>query len=133
MTKDGDLVDVALVAAPLEVDGSSVGYVLSFRDISERKETEAKVQHDALFDVLTGLANRALFIDRLTLALSRRSRRRDQNCGVLLLDLDRFPRSTMRLERQSAMRCCVQLRIGCGNRCALRIRRRVSVETSSES
>jgi diguanylate cyclase (GGDEF)-like protein len=43
-----------------------------------------------LFDVPTGLANRALFLDRLTLALSRRSRRRDQNCGVLLLDMDRF-------------------------------------------
>ena len=90
MTKDGDLVDVALVVGPLKVDGASVGYVLSFRDISERIETEAKVQHDALFDVLTGLANRTLFLDRLTLALSRRARRRDQNCGVLLLDLDRF-------------------------------------------
>ena len=92
MTKEGDLVDVALVSGPLKVDGANVGYVLSFRDISDRKETEAKVQHDALFDVLTGLANRALFLDRLTLALSRRSRRRDQNCGVLLLDSGPLPR-----------------------------------------
>jgi diguanylate cyclase (GGDEF)-like protein/PAS domain S-box-containing protein len=90
MNKSGDLVDVALVAAPLQVDGASVGYVMSFRDISDRKQMEAKLQHDALFDVPTGLANRALFLDRLTLALSRRSRRRDQNCGVLLLDMDRF-------------------------------------------
>jgi diguanylate cyclase (GGDEF)-like protein len=67
-----------------------VGYLLSFRDISDRKQMEAKLQHDTLFDVATGLPNRALFLDRLTLALSRRSRRRDQNCGVLLLDLDRF-------------------------------------------
>jgi diguanylate cyclase (GGDEF)-like protein/PAS domain S-box-containing protein len=90
MNKGGELVDVALVAAPLRVDGASVGYVLSFRDIGDRKQLEAKLQRDALFDVPTGLANRALFLDRLTLALSRRSRRRDQNCGVLLLDMDRF-------------------------------------------
>ncbi len=90
MNKDGDLVDVALVAAPLRVNGSSVGYVFSFRDIGERKQAEAKVQRDTLFDVQTGLANRALFLDRLNLALKRRTRRRDQNCGLLLLDLDRF-------------------------------------------
>ena len=39
---------------------------------------------------LTGLPNRALFLDRLSLAFSRRSRSRGQNCGVLFLDLDRF-------------------------------------------
>ena len=88
--KNGDLVDVSLVAAPLQVDGSSVGYVQSFRDIGERKQLEGKLQHDALFDVSTGLPNRALFIDRLTLALKRRSRRHDHNCGVLLLDIDHF-------------------------------------------
>ena len=90
ITKDGELVDVALVAAPLRVDGASVGYVLSFRDICDRKQVEAKVQHDALFDVLTGLPNKALFLDRLSLALKRRSRRKNQNCGVALLGLDRF-------------------------------------------
>jgi diguanylate cyclase (GGDEF)-like protein/PAS domain S-box-containing protein len=90
MNKSGELIDVALVGAPLRVDGASVGYVQSFRDISERKDAEAQVEHDALFDVLTGLPNRALFHDRLTLALKRRTRRRDQNCGLLLLDLDRF-------------------------------------------
>jgi Amt family ammonium transporter len=90
MTKDGELVDVAMVAAPLRVDGAGVGYVLSFRDICDRKQVEARVQHDALFDVLTGLPNKALFLDRLSLALKRRTRRRNQNCGVVLLDLDRF-------------------------------------------
>jgi Amt family ammonium transporter len=90
MNKDGELIDVALVIAPLRVNGASVGYVLSFRDITERKQHEAKIQLDVLFDVQTGLANRALFIDRLNLALKRRTRRRDQNCGLLLLDLDRF-------------------------------------------
>ncbi|MDR3772940.1 MAG: hypothetical protein P4L26_06305, partial [Terracidiphilus sp.] len=32
-TKGGDLVDVALVVAPLRIDGAGVGYVLSFRDV----------------------------------------------------------------------------------------------------
>jgi diguanylate cyclase (GGDEF)-like protein len=51
---------------------------------------EIKLQHDAMHDVLTGLPNRALFLDRVTLALTRRSRHRDQSCGVLFLDLDHF-------------------------------------------
>jgi len=90
INKDGDLIDVALVIGPLRVDAAKVGYVLSFRDITDRKQAEEKIQLDALFDLLTGLPNRALFLDRLTLALKRRTRRRDQNCGVLLIDLDRF-------------------------------------------
>lgn len=90
INRDGELVDVAMLAGPLLVNGAKVGYVFTFRDIGDRKLTEAKLQHDAMHDVLTELPNRALFTDRLTLALSRRLRRRDQTCGVLFLDLDRF-------------------------------------------
>ena len=90
MNKAGELLDVSLVSGPLRVDGGKVGYVLSFRDISERKEREKKVSHDALYDVLTGLPNRSLFMDRLGFALVRTSRRKDQSCGVLLVDVDRF-------------------------------------------
>jgi len=43
-----------------------------------------------MHDTLTELPNRGLFLDRLHLALTRRARRLDQNCGVLFLDLDRF-------------------------------------------
>ena len=88
ITKGGELVDVAMQVGPLLVSGDNAGYVLTYRDIGERKQVEAKLQHDAMHDVLTGLPNRALFQDRLTLALSRRARRRDQGCGVLFLDLD---------------------------------------------
>jgi Amt family ammonium transporter len=88
--KAGGLVDVALEAGPLMVNGNKAGYVLSYRDIGERKRLEARLQHDALHDALTGLPNRALFLDRLSLAFTRRSRSRGQNCGVLFLDLDRF-------------------------------------------
>ncbi len=89
-TKSGELIDVALLAGPLVVNGTSVGYAVSYRDIGERKQVEAKLQHDAMHDVLTGLSNRGLFMDRLALAFSRRERRRDQSCGVLFIDLDRF-------------------------------------------
>ena len=90
INREGELVDVHLLVGPLLVNGSKVGYVLTFRDIGERKQVEAKLQHDAMHDVLTGLPNRALFLDRVSLALARRVRRQDQNCGVLFLDLDRF-------------------------------------------
>lgn len=90
ITKSGDLVDVAMQVAPLMVNGASSGHVLTYRDIGDRKQVEAKLQHDAMHDLLTGLPNRALFYDRLQLALSRRTRRRDQGCGVLFLDLDDF-------------------------------------------
>lgn len=90
MNKAGELLDVAMQIAPLMVSGGVSGHVLTYRDIGERKQVEAKLAHDAMHDVLTGLPNRALFYDRLQLALSRRTRRRDQGCGVLFLDLDGF-------------------------------------------
>ncbi|HKF45807.1 MAG TPA: EAL domain-containing protein [Terracidiphilus sp.] len=90
LTKNGDLIDVALHVAPLRVNGDKAGYVVTCRDIGERRQVEIKLQHDAMHDVLTGLPNRALFMDRLKLALSRRERRRDQTCAVMFLDLDHF-------------------------------------------
>ncbi len=88
--KAGELVDVSMQIAPLVVDGAKVGYVFTFRDIGDVKQTEAKLQHDAMHDVLTGLPNRALFLDRLNLTLTRRLRHPDNGCGVLYLDLDNF-------------------------------------------
>ncbi|MFP5235853.1 MAG: putative bifunctional diguanylate cyclase/phosphodiesterase [Acidobacteriota bacterium] len=90
MKKSGELVDVAMQVARLMVNGAEAGFVLTYRDIADRKQLEAQLQQDAMYDVLTGLPNRALFEDRLKLALSRRTRRHEQNCGVLLLDLDQF-------------------------------------------
>jgi Amt family ammonium transporter len=88
--KSGELVDVALQVSALKVNGGKAGYVYTYRNISERKQVEAKLQHDAMHDVLTGLPNRALFADRLTLAMSRRGRRTNQGCAVLFMDVDRF-------------------------------------------
>lgn len=90
LTKAGELIDVSVLAAPLLVNGDRAGYVLTFRDIGQRKEVETKLQHDAMHDVLTGLPNRALFLDRLQLAMSRLERRRERGCAVMFLDLDHF-------------------------------------------
>jgi diguanylate cyclase (GGDEF)-like protein/PAS domain S-box-containing protein len=88
--KDGGVVEVAFEARPLLEDGKLSGLVFTFREIGERKRIEAKLQHDAMHDTLTGLPNRALFLDRLHQAFSRRARSRGLKCGVLFLDLDHF-------------------------------------------
>ena len=90
VTKAGEPLNVAMLASPLMVDGAGVGYILSFRALAGSKPGENKDPADAMHDALTGLPNRALFRDRLGLALNRRSRRREQTCGVLLLDLDQL-------------------------------------------
>ncbi len=56
--------------------------------VLDLQASEAQAQHLAFHDVLTGLANRALFQDRLDQALART--RRGESCAVLALDLDRF-------------------------------------------
>jgi diguanylate cyclase (GGDEF)-like protein/PAS domain S-box-containing protein len=90
LNKAGELVDVGLQIAPLLVNDAKVGYVFTFRDIGDYKQTEAKLQHDAMHDAVTGLPNRALFLDRLNLTLSRRARHPEHGCGLLYVDLDRF-------------------------------------------
>jgi diguanylate cyclase (GGDEF)-like protein len=66
-----------------------VGRVWSFRDITDRKQSEETIRHLAYHDALTDLPNRALFADRLTIALAQ-ARRSGQTLAVLFFDLDRF-------------------------------------------
>jgi diguanylate cyclase (GGDEF)-like protein/PAS domain S-box-containing protein len=62
----------------------------SLTDVTDRKQVEDQLLHDAFHDALTGLANRALFLDRLGLSLARAKRRQDFHFAVLFLDFDRF-------------------------------------------
>jgi diguanylate cyclase (GGDEF)-like protein/PAS domain S-box-containing protein len=76
--------------SPLLDDAGRVADVVTVSlDITELKQAEAQIRHQAGHDALTGLPNRALFRDYLDHALAR-ARRTDSVAAVLLLDLDRF-------------------------------------------
>ena len=64
--------------------------VVAHEDITERKRVEEQLVHDAFHDPLTGLPNRALFLDRLKHSISRAVRNKDYSFAVLFLDLDHF-------------------------------------------
>ncbi|NTW97215.1 MAG: EAL domain-containing protein [Oscillochloris sp.] len=59
-------------------------------DISLRRSAEQQLQHDALHDLLTGLPNRALFLDRLDRVIAIVRRQPERSFAVFFLDLDRF-------------------------------------------
>ena len=65
------------------------GLIAVVQDVSERKALEAKLLHQAFHDSLTGLANRALFRDRVEHALEHGARE-PERIGVLFIDLDDF-------------------------------------------
>ena len=62
----------------------------SLTDVTERRLAEERLQFDAFHDALTGLPNRALFLDRLDRALLQAARDASQRIAVLFIDLDRF-------------------------------------------
>ncbi len=64
--------------------------VVSLADITELKEAERQIYHQAFHDELTSLPNRALFMEHLTMAVKRAKRRDDYRFAVLYLDIDRF-------------------------------------------
>jgi len=70
--------------------GRPVRMAGSQTDVSVRKRVEQQLLHDAFHDGLTGLANRTLFLDRLSIALASRRRIGGENFAIFFLDLDRF-------------------------------------------
>ncbi len=71
-------------------DGTVYRVAGSIIDITDSKGAEQQLLHNAFHDVLTGLPNRALFMDRLKRSLNRAKYRPDYLFAALFLDLDRF-------------------------------------------
>jgi diguanylate cyclase (GGDEF)-like protein/PAS domain S-box-containing protein len=80
----------AMYSPHVAPDGEIIGVVAIIHDVTERKRAEEQLQHNAFHDSLTGLPNRALFLDRLERLTRHVQRHPEYVFAVLFLDLDRF-------------------------------------------
>lgn len=78
-----------LLDKPTSEDGL-LGVVVVFRDVTEKRRTESQLRYQAFHDGLTGLPNRAWFLQRLRDSLDAMKSRSPSQFAVLFLDLDRF-------------------------------------------
>jgi diguanylate cyclase (GGDEF)-like protein/PAS domain S-box-containing protein len=85
--RNGDWAVVEFTASDLRREPGVEGIVLNGRDVTDRKTLEAELRRLALHDGLTGLANRTLFLDRVTQAVARDDHR---TLAVVYVDLDDF-------------------------------------------
>lgn len=88
LTKDGHIRWILETVTSIRYLGS-LATLGSFMDITSRKESEEKIHQLAYHDSLTGLPNRALFADRLNLALAQ-AQRNKEDLTLMMLDLDNF-------------------------------------------
>jgi diguanylate cyclase (GGDEF)-like protein/PAS domain S-box-containing protein len=88
--KDGAQIFVENSVSPLrDKNRNIIGFRAVSRDVTQRKQFEQKLADMATHDPLTGLPNRSLLSDRLTMGLAL-SRRNGNRLAILMLDLDRF-------------------------------------------
>jgi diguanylate cyclase (GGDEF)-like protein/PAS domain S-box-containing protein len=88
--KDGGIFPELLsIKAVPDESGESGNYIGVFIDISERKQSEARIHHLAHHDALTGLPNRLLLGDRIEQGLLK-SKRAHRHMAIIFIDLDRF-------------------------------------------
>ena len=87
--RDGMVVQVQVRASDLRADPTVAGLVLTMRDVTEQRQLEEQLKHQAFHDALTGLPNRILFQDRISQQLAT-ARRNGTTAGVLFVDLDDF-------------------------------------------
>lgn len=90
ISKNGDEYAIEDSAAPIcSGDGTTMGVVLVFHDVSESRKMSSKMTYLAEHDFLTELPNRLLINDRLQQALTI-AKRDQEHVAILYLDLDRF-------------------------------------------
>jgi diguanylate cyclase (GGDEF)-like protein/PAS domain S-box-containing protein len=88
--KNGELYYEEKTITPIrDANGAIVQFVSLGRDVTARVQSQRRLEHLAYRDVLTGLPNRALFVDRLKHAIAG-ARRRRSVVSVLFIDLDGF-------------------------------------------
>jgi diguanylate cyclase (GGDEF)-like protein/PAS domain S-box-containing protein len=85
---NGENFPVEVSLTPIALHGKSIIYCV-WRDVTDRKLAEEKIQQLVYHDTLTGLPNRRLFSDRLYIALAQAQRNKNK-VGVVMLDLDKF-------------------------------------------
>ncbi|KHK01665.1 sensor domain-containing protein [Desulfovibrio sp. TomC] len=88
-TKNGEKIPFYLTAVRLEIEGK-IYFVGVGIDITEQKKLEQQLTFRALHDPLTGLANRTLYIERISQANERLSENKEHNFAVVFIDIDSF-------------------------------------------
>ncbi|WP_082235669.1 bifunctional diguanylate cyclase/phosphodiesterase [Halobacillus massiliensis] len=89
LRKDSSQFPIEFVITSQIENGETVGYVVTFKDITSRRQMEEKIKYHAFYDSVTNLPNRVLFQDRLHQALNF-AESYECSLAVLFLDLDRF-------------------------------------------
>ena len=87
--RDGVSVQVQVRASDLRADPTVAGLVFTLRDVTEQRQLEKQLKHQAFHDALTGLPNRLLFQDRISHQVAA-ARLDGTTAGVLFVDLDDF-------------------------------------------
>jgi len=87
--RDGVVVQVQVRSSDLRDDPTVAGFVFTLRDVTEQRQLEEQLKHQAFHDALTGLPNRLLFQDRISRQVAA-ARRSGRTAGVLFVDLDDF-------------------------------------------
>ncbi|MFK5894394.1 MAG: diguanylate cyclase [Pseudomonadota bacterium] len=88
LSENNDFIHIELLLSPIIEHGHKAGCVITFRDVSEKKELEQKLNQQAKFDALTGLLNRYSFEALCKGILKKQDKR--TICCLCVLDLDRF-------------------------------------------
>jgi diguanylate cyclase (GGDEF)-like protein/PAS domain S-box-containing protein len=81
--------EILSISSICDEKGKTTHYVAVFHDITEMKLKEEQIKHQAYHDALTGLPNRFLAIDRLSMSLANAKRKQSQ-VAVFYMDLDNF-------------------------------------------
>lgn len=88
--KDGSEFIENAIISPVRRDGLTTHYLALKQDITTHKKAEAAIEQLAYFDLLTGLPNRALLLDRLRLVLAMAQRQNNNFSALICFNMDRF-------------------------------------------